>query len=156
MKHHHPRSLTIALIVVSSLGLGSCAVQTTYPQYGYDGQYHPDHNGESNQHSGNGFPDLTPEIIREIMPVEKTESGHNGVVKKYLCSAFVAPPVPKPPRVDLSKLAAIAPDDHAAVRKLLLDNILEMNRHFKIVEKNLKEAYEKHRKTCATREVIAH
>jgi hypothetical protein len=133
---------TISLFVLT---LSSCSVQTNF--------LHPN-NGKpaTDERAGDNFPSITPEVIQETPePAVVTKPK---TVKRTLCSPFVIPAMPERPRVDLSKLAQIPGHNHDAVKDMLLDNIQAMNEHSRQVEAALKEAYRKHRATCATREVL--
>lgn len=151
MKHRHQRSVTVATMIAGTLVLGSCAVQTVYPPYANNGRYDHDHGDEFEQQI-TAFPEFSPEVIKEATLPDKQQRDDK-VLKKYLCAPFIAPSLPRPPRVDLTKLAEIAPNDHDSVKKLLLDNINDMNQHFKVVEKKMKDAYDRHRSTCLTRDI---
>lgn len=148
-------SRTLFWAAVSIVGLTSCSVQTTF--------VHPDLAAARTRTStvpgtaepGDSFPSFTPEVIPQ-QTTPPASAPHIKTTKRTLCAAFVVPPMPERPRVDLSKLANIPGSDHDAVKGLLLDNIRDMNEHTKNVEKALKEAYEKHRRSCAVRDVVVH
>lgn len=74
--------------------------------------------------------------------------------KKTLCSAFISPTIPVKPKVDLSKLNAIAADDHESVKNLLIDNIQALNDYSRKIEEDLKIAIVIHKKSCGIHEVI--
>lgn len=148
-------SRTLLWAAVSILGLTSCSVQTTF--------VHPDlaatrartSTTPGSSEPADSFPSFTPELIPQQTP-PPASAPQVKTTKRTLCAAFVVPAMPERPRVDLSKLAQIPGNDHDAVKALLLDNIRDMNEHTKLVEKALKEAYEKHRRSCGLREVVVH